>query len=320
MKKLLLKLVIYGFFILIILEVLVRVLHLTKDYPVRFVDERGVERWVPHQEGYSVTGNRRQNFSKFNINSSGYNSYRDFKPSKDKTELALVGDSFIEGFHQHYYNSIGKKIENELKDVEVYEIGYAGYDFADQLHVIHQYPSFFNLIDHVVIGLKFEDDLTRGEYGILNERMKLETPMYRNMRKIKLLVYLQNIGAFSAAREMTKTLISLVQGQNNISQNKIEESNTIQKRYSKYIENFKKLVNTYGYDKTRFVLLLDKEHTPEVFLDFLDKNAYTYIDFGKKINQSKIPTTLIYDQHWNNHGRTMVSNVISEYFKKRIKN
>lgn len=314
MKKLFYKLLIYGFCIVLILEVLVRVLHLTKDYPVRFIDDRGVERWVPNQEGYSVTGNRRQNFSKFNINSSGYNSYRDFKPSKDKTEIALVGDSFIEGFHQHYNNSIGKKIENQLNGVEVYEIGYAGYDFADQLHLIHQYQSFFDLIDHVVIGLKFEDDLTRSEYSVSKERMRLESPMYRSMRNIKLLVYLQNIGAFSAARKMTKTLLSL--GQNTSSINKKEDLNATQKRYSKYFENFQSLVERYGYDKSRFVLLLDKENSPKVFLDFLDENAYIYIDFGKKINQSRTPTTLIYDQHWNNHGRNIVSNLISEYFKK----
>ena len=316
MKKLFLKLFVYAIFIVIVLEVLVRVLHLTKDYPVRFIDERGVERWLPNQEGYSVTGNRRQNFSKFNINEFGFNSYREFSPSKDKVELALVGDSFIEGFHQDYYNSIGKKIEKKLKGVEVYEFGYAGYDLADQLHLIHQYQSLFDLIDYVVIGFKFEDDLTRGEYGVLKERMKLESPMYRSMRRIKLLVYLQNIGAFSAAKKMTKTILSL--GQNNALIQEKEDLNTIQKRYSKYIKNFKSLVDSYGYDKTRFVLLLDKENTPELFLDFLDKNTYNYIDFGKQINQSKIPATLIYDQHWNNHGRTLIANLISCSISKEL--
>lgn len=301
---------------LLMLEFLVRVFHLTKDYPVRFIDEHGVERWVPNQEGYSVIGIRRQNFSKFNINSSGYNSYRDFEPSKDKMELALVGDSFIEGFHQPYYNSIGKKIEAKLNGVEVYEIGYAGYDFADQLHVIHQYQSFFDLIDYVVIGMRFKNDLTRGEYGVLEGRMKLEAPLYRSLRRIKILVYLQKIGAFSAARRMTTTLLSL--GQNNTSIHEKEDVNATQKRYSKYIKNFQSLVHIYGYDKTRFVLLLDKEITPQVFLDYLEENAFTYIDFGKKINQSQIPTTLIYDQHWNNHGRHLVASEIVNYFNSKI--
>jgi hypothetical protein len=313
MKKLFLRLLLYGFCIVMLLEVLVRVFHLTKDYPVRFVDERGVERWVPHQEGYSVTGNRRQNFSKFKINSSGYNSYRDFEPSDDKIELALLGDSYIEGFHQDYNHSIGKKIEETLRDVEVYEIGYSGYDFADQLHLIHQYQSFFDLIDHVVIGIRFEDDLTRSQYEVLKHRMKLESPMYRSLRNIKLLVYLQNIGAFTAARKLTENVLSVLQP--NPSKQETEASEVTQKRYLQYIENFQTLVDTYGYDTSRYVLLLDAEHTPEVFIDYLNKNKFHYIDFGKKINHSKVPITLIYDQHWNDYGRTLVAKLIAHYIQ-----
>jgi hypothetical protein len=96
MKKLFLKSLLYLVLIVLVLELLVRIFHLTKDYPVRYVDKFEVEKWVPNQEGYSVTGNRRQNFSKFYINNSGFNSYREFTPSKDKVEIALVGDSFIE--------------------------------------------------------------------------------------------------------------------------------------------------------------------------------------------------------------------------------
>ena len=317
MKKLFLRLLLYVFCIVLILEILVRVFHLTKDYPVRFIDERGVERWVPNQKGYSVTGNRRQNFSKFNINSSGYNSYRDFEPSKDKMELALVGDSFIEGFHQPYYNSIGKKIEAKLNGVEVYEIGYAGYDFADQLHVMHQYQSFFDLIDHVVIGIKFENDLTRGKYGILQDRMKLESPIYRSLRRIKLLVYLQKIGAFDGVRELTKKTLSF--GQKETIQYPIKTNVVNNLRDKSYIKNFESLVDHYGFDKSRFTLLLDKELTPSIFIKYLDENGYMYIDFSKTLKQSNRPTTLIYDRHWNNHGRELIAQDIINNYKMSSK-
>jgi hypothetical protein len=314
MKRLILKSLLYFFLTVLVLEVLVRAFHLTKDYPVRFVDSRGVERWVPNQEGHSVTGNRRQNFSKFNINSSGYNSYRDFEPTKDKTELALVGDSFIEGFHQDYFNSIGKKIETILPEMEVYEIGYAGYDFADQLHLIHQYQSFFDLIDYVVIGISFEDDLTRSSYEVLPYRMKLESPQYRAMRKLKLLVYLQNIGAFDALRAFAKASLSLDQ---DTSEEQEEDASARTMRYLNYIENFEQLVHSYGYDNERFVLLLDKDHTPTVFLNYLHSHHYNYIDFGQVINHSHLPTTLIYDMHWNNYGRQLVAKLIAKYIQQQ---
>jgi hypothetical protein len=313
MKKLFLKLLIYSVLILFFLELLIRVFHLTKDYPVRYVDDYGVEKWAPNQEGYSVTGIRRQNFSKYHINAFGYNSYREFKPTKDNFEIALVGDSFVEGFHQNYYNSTGKKVENKLKGIEVYEFGYAGYDFADQLHLIHQYKKTFDLIDCVILGLKFENDLTRGEYGVLEERMKLESPLYRSLRQIKLLVYLQNIGAFDAARELTKKILS--PGNKNIKQDSINAENIIRVRNERCLNNFESLINQYGFDKNRFVFLIDKEQTPKMFLKYLDDNSFKYIDFSEILKQSKKPTTLIYDMHWNNHGRDLIAGLIAHYIK-----
>ncbi|MFD0836312.1 hypothetical protein ACFQ0I_11080 [Mariniflexile aquimaris] len=315
MKKLFFKMFLYTVLIVMILEVLVRVLHLTKDYPARFVDERGVERWVPNQEGYAVTGNRRQNFSKFHINSSGYNSYRDFKPSKERTEIAIVGDSYIEGFHQDYDNSIGKKIESKLHDVDVYEIGYAGYDLADQLHLIHQYPKFFALIDYVIIGLDFNTDLSRGTYEVVQDRMRLESAKFKAMRQIKLLVYFQNIGAFDAPRELVRNLLSgsePVVVKKTAEEIQLQEVQLQQQRF----ENFKRLVAVYGFDKERFVFLIDTSKTPQLLLDYLHEQGYRYIDYSERLNQSVLPTTLIYDQHWNNHGRSIVASLIADYYKK----
>lgn len=310
--------VLYTVLILISLEVLVRVFHLTKDYPDRYVDEHGVEKWLPNQNGYSVTGNRRQNFSEYHINSFGYNSYREFKPSKDKVEIALVGDSFIEGFHQNYYNSTGKKIENRLNGVEVYEYGYAGYDFADQIHLINKYKEQFDLIDFVFLGLKFENDLKRNKYTILEERMKLESPLYKTMRQSKLLVYLQTIGLLETPRMLLSKVINLVlgSGKNNeaVKEVNVEDEN------NKYIANFISLINTYGFDKNRFVFLLNEEKTPEMFLDYLNYNGYKYLDFGKTLKSSKRPTNLIYDMHWNNHGRTLIAESIANYVQKQIYN
>ncbi|WP_166966365.1 hypothetical protein [Yeosuana marina] len=318
MKQLFFKIAIYAFLILLVLEGIIRIFHLTKDYPARYVDRLGVEKWVPDQEGYSVTGIRRQNFSKYNINDFGYNSYREFKPTNDKFEIALVGDSFVEGFHQHYYNSTGKKIENLLHGIEVYEFGYAGYDFADELHLIHKYQATFDLIDHVFIGLKFENDLHRGEYNIVPDRIKLESPMYRSLRKIKLLVYLQNIGAFSAARELTRTLLSFGQDNPDAAIIETESKESKKQRYLSYISNFESLVNTYGYNKKRYTLLINKTHTPMVFLTYLDLHGFTYLDFSESFQKSVRPTTLIYDMHWNDHGRDIIAQLISQYLQSEF--
>lgn len=322
MKKLIIKSTLYCFLILITLEIIVRGFHLSKDSPSRFVDEKRVEKWLPNQSGFSVTGIRRQNFSEFHINNSGYNSYREFAPTKDKIEIALVGDSFIQGFHQDYYNSIGKKIEKNIDNVEVYEYGYAGYDFADQLHLIKAYKNIFSLIDHVILYIDFETDLNRGEYQVATERMSLESPLYKKMKEVKLLVYVQNNGVLEPVMKMKNKLLSTFKNKdvNNIAFNTnaddLELDNMTVKHLS-FIDNFESLISKYGYDKKKSALLLDKKNTPEIFVEYLDNKGYNYIDYSKYFMKSEVPTNLIYDQHWNNQGRTLVAKSIVTYFENK---
>ncbi len=316
MKKLFFKSIIYLVGIFVVIELLIHILHLTKDYPVRIIDEYGVEKWKPNQTGYSVTGNRRQNFSKFRINNSGYNSYREFLPTKTKFEIALVGDSFIEGFHQDFDNSIGKKIEKKLENVSVYEYGYAGYDLADQLHLIHKYKEEFDLIDYVFIDLKFETDLVRKKYEVVKSRMKLESPLYKNIRKIKLLVFMQNIGVIDIGKKFVSNLMSFKINKSI----KREEKPTKAKVNKSRINNFDQLISTYSFNKKRFIFILEKDKTPQVFINHLDKNNYRYLDLSKGFDKSDLPKTLIYDKHWNNHGRDLVSNQISFMIKLLNKN
>ncbi|TYP75164.1 hypothetical protein [Aquimarina intermedia] len=314
MKKLFLNLIIYGFLILIMLELLVRVFHLGKDTPTRYVDQYNVEKWMPNQNGFAVTGNRRQNFSEYNINQSGYNSYREFNPTYDKKEIALVGDSFIEGFHQNYYNSIGKKIENLLEDVEVYEYGYAGYDMADQLHLVHAYKDQFDKIDHVIFGIKFSNDLTRGEYSILSERLALESPLNKALKKSKLLVYAKSIGLLDPPKLFIAKLKNTIFNSQNRKGSKKSPSNKTNTE-QEYLNNFKQLVATYGYDKQRFVLLLNSKETSNIFLKYLDQNGFKYIDFYKRFQASPRPKNLIYDRHWNNYGRTLIAKEIVSHLR-----
>lgn len=318
MKKLFFKSALYFILILLALEVFVRVLYLGKDSPARYIDEANVEKWIPNQEGFSVTGNRRQNFSEYHINNFGYNSYREFEPSYDKKEIALVGDSFIQGFHQDYYDSLGKKVEKKLDSIEVYEFGYAGYDFADQLHLVHAYKDMFDKIDRVVLGIRFRDDLFRGEYKVVYDRMRLESALYKNLRKIKLLVYAQSIDILGPVKRLPKKIISALKGENKIDKTVEPSLNETKTKQLQYISNFESLVEKYGYDKSKYTLLIDISQTPQIFIDYLNNNNYDYIDFGKSHNASKIAPTLVYDQHWNNHGRDLIANLIANHIRNNM--
>lgn len=323
MKKFLIKTVIYIALILFIVEILVRVFHLYTEDPPRYIDEFGVEKRVPGHSGYAVTGNRNQNYSIFNINEAGFNSHREFTPTKDKFEIALIGDSFIEGFHQDYYDSTGKKIEDRVPNSEVYEYGYAGYDLANQMHLINAYKKDFDLIDEIVIYLNYESDLDRGVYEPNYDRIKmLASTAFKIRDNIKILAYGSKIGILEPLKRMVSGK-AFEETENAFQTNEIrtvdeDEQRTIDLQR---IENFKSLINLYGFDKKKTTILLDLRKTSYRFIDYCKANDITYIDFGDRFKTSRKSTNLIYDKHWNNHGRDLIASTIADYINaKRASN
>lgn len=310
MKLLFAKIVLYAFLIFIFLEIIVRVFHLQQEYPPYMINDLGIEVSQPNHKGYYVTGNRRMNFVEYKINESGFNSYREFKPTQDDVEIALVGDSFIEGFHQNYYNSLGKKIENlSGEKVKVFEYGYSGYDLADQLHLIDAYKDKFELIDHVIIYLKFYTDLERDVYKPNQYRVDLQNSLSFKLRdNIKLLAYTYGIGALAPLRNtLDKILGRSVEELEYIDDHASEEDTF------RYLENFKKLIKTYKINKAKTYFLLDTRKTSKLFLDYCDESGIKYIDYNEALKNAKKPTTLIYDMHWNNYGRSLIAKAIVEH-------
>lgn len=314
MKKFILKIILYTIVIVLGLELLVRIFHFHKDRPIRYLDEYNVEKWVPNQNGIWVTGNRRMNVGHYKINDFGYNSiYKEFKPNPKEKQIALVGDSFIQGFHQDYQYSIGQKLENLLnKRYKVLEFGYAGWDLADQLHMIKAYNHLFEDIEHVIIYMEFTTDLDRDRY-IVSDRFALDTPLNRFLKKIKTVVYLRDIGLMDPVTQLADNIKYTLKGKKSPGPFSIKD--TKKENLSK-LNNFKKLIQTYGFDKEKNVLLLDFSMCPQEFLDYLEKNSFKTIDFHSTFRESKIPPTLIYDQHWNNHGRNIVAELIKDYLKR----
>ncbi|WP_373518977.1 hypothetical protein [Pricia sp.] len=319
MKKFILKSALYVFLILLLLEGIVRVLHLYTEDPPRFIDDYGVEKRVPDNSGYAVTGNRNQNFSEFHINKAGFNSHREFEPGRDKYEVALIGDSFIEGFHQDYDSSTGKRVEEKVKGIEVYEYGYAGYDFANQLHLVNAYATDFELIDEIILYLNYENDLGRGIYEPNHARIKmLSSTLFRLRDNIKLLAYGSKIGIVEPLKKLAQGGDAFDDTEDAYKTNAMNGETDDEKREKdeKRIANFKSLIALYGLDKDKTAILLDSRKTSKRFLDFLDENGIRYIDFAERFEKSEKSTNLIYDHHWNAHGRELISEEIAGYINK----
>lgn len=317
MKKLLGKIVLYSILMVLSLEILIRAFHLYFQYPVVRLNENEVVNYIPGQEGAFVLGNRRMTYSRFHINQSGFNSFHEFEPTERNLEVALIGDSFIEGLHQDYDNSIGKKIEDDLSGkVKVFEYGFSGYDLADQLHLIHEFKEDMALIDLAVIYIKFDEDVRRDHYEV-QTRANLENSLvFKIKREVKLLSYLNGIGLISPITDLPKRIKGSVHKNMEIAEKDVDSV----AKDKEYIKNLNTLLNTYPIDKKKSVFLIDRSITSKSFLDYCDSMGYKYLDFGNALKASSENTVLKYDpmKHWNNHGRDIVAKVIAEYVDSSV--
>lgn len=311
MKKFILKSSFYLLLILLALEVIVRVFHLYTEDPPRFIDELGVEKRVPGNRGNSVTGNRNQNFSAFVINDFGFNSHREFNPSRDAFDVAIIGDSFIEGFHQDIQNSIGAKIEEKLPGVTAYKMGYAGYDLANQLHLINAYKVQFQLIDKIIIYLNYESDLNRNIYEPNHQRIKmLSSNLFRLRDNIKLLSYGSKIGVLETVKDLVAAKGKKEEKGGYKTNVVLPDPEELLKKNQLRLDNFKSLIGLYGFDKSKTAILLDSRKTSDEFLKYCRDEGIEIIDFADTFSVSAKPTTLIYDRHWNDHGRSIIAGEI----------
>jgi hypothetical protein len=320
MKKFILRSVLYLGLILVVLELLVRAFHLHADDPPKMIDEFGVEKRVPGSTGHYVKGNRRQHFTRFSINNYGFNSYREFEPTEEKYEVALVGDSYIEGFHQDYDNSLGKKIERRLPDVEVYEYGYTGSNMAYQMHLVNAYKDRFNKIDRIILYMKFKNDFDSYEHETDYELIQmLNTLPFRIRKNCKLWVYGSNYSMTLPIKNIAAGIwkgLNFLRGRGNWEVAVSEMEVTL---VADRIENFQKLIATYGLDTQKTMLLLDSRVTNIQFLDFCEANGISYLDFSEAFQKAEAPVTLVYDMHWNDYGRELIAEIMADYLRKDIK-
>ena len=95
----------------------------------------------PCSEGIWIKGGMREIASHYKINQQGFNSLKDYLTlDENKVNIAIVGDSYIEGFHVDVENSIGRILEAETQDeVEVHEYGMSGGNIVDFSLIFNQW-------------------------------------------------------------------------------------------------------------------------------------------------------------------------------------
>jgi len=128
MNKLLFKLIVFLLFVFLTGEVIVRLAKLTADIPQRFVDETGIQRYIPGQSGYLARSDY-----KWVVNDYGWIGKAD--TSNSENIISIVGDSFIENIMNPISCNQGTLLGSYYKNISFFEAGRSGVTFIESMEI-----------------------------------------------------------------------------------------------------------------------------------------------------------------------------------------
>ncbi|MBB2148055.1 hypothetical protein [Pedobacter gandavensis] len=127
MKKFLIRLFVFTFVIGVAGELIIRMYKLVPDIPRLYVDNTGIQRYVPGQTGYYTKAK-----TKWVVNKYGWLGTSD--TSKD-TVLSIIGDSYIENIMNPITCNQGNKLKSRFKDYSFFEAGRSGVTFIEAMQI-----------------------------------------------------------------------------------------------------------------------------------------------------------------------------------------
>ena len=133
MKRFLKHIAFFFFLAIIVGEVVVRLTHAMSDIPQRTIDESGIQKYYPNQEGYWKGGDH-----KWMINEMGWPGQL---PENYEDLVLVIGDSFIENFmnpndcHQAIY------LKENLPNYNFMEAARSGVSLIEAMEIHEQLDS-----------------------------------------------------------------------------------------------------------------------------------------------------------------------------------
>ena len=121
---------IFMIVIFILFEIVIRVFHLTPDIPQREIVD-GVQKYKPHQSGYFNANST----EKWKINEFGWPGLSNIDSA---TIVAILGDSFIENFHNPYKCHQASYLKSVFPEISFFEAARSGMSLIEELEVRQQ--------------------------------------------------------------------------------------------------------------------------------------------------------------------------------------
>ena len=299
MKKFLKYTSIWLISVLILLEIMLRIFGFAaKTMPTQNVD--GNYLFVPNDSGYWVRGGLGEITNYYQINKQGYNSIVDYDIlNPDDLNIALIGDSYVQGFQVDVKNSIGRQLERMLgSKVKVHEYGRAGANIEDYALVYEEYIKN-RAYDYTFI-LVTDQDLKEFKASFMGRgnRVPKKSLSRQIYDEVHILRYLNINHGFNS--HFNDLISEGPESLNRIhGENKVLESTK---------ESFLEDININAINKLPKSIVFLYEG------DKLNPHFKKYFNFKFiEIIHHKLPKDHGFDGHWNKNGRFNCATTMAEY-------
>lgn len=288
MKSFFLDITIVFFSIFVIGESISRIFDLkTENIDFMIKDNDGFYSNEPYSTGTFVFGKPPSLYKrKFRFNDAGFNSSLNLnKFNQKKTNVAFLGDSYVESFHVDLYKSFSSILMDKDTSIQSYNFGVSGYAMEDFIWIYNKYN--LSRFDYVFLFLgknDFTSQRNRKKYN--HKKEKLRT-IYNSSHLISFLNYshgfIKNVHDLFFKKTTTNK-----SNDNNIS---------IEAHQKKFIS------------KQNLLIL----PTDQIAYDFLiDENVKNIIKINHNLNPIDFGSI---NPHWNENGNLNVINSILKYIK-----
>jgi hypothetical protein len=150
----------------ILLEVILRIFQLSSHVPEE-ANVNGDRMMRPGIEGIWVSGGLGEIRGHYVINDQGWNSVVDYRdPDTSKVRVAIIGDSYIEGFHVDAEQSVGRLLEGISPEYQVREYGKSGANVADYARIYEKWVR--GRYDYTFVWLS-DDDLLQHTANFMDQ-------------------------------------------------------------------------------------------------------------------------------------------------------
>jgi hypothetical protein len=305
MKRFLLTFITFTIALIALGEVVIRVFKLTPDIPHLYVDDTGIQRYIPGQKGYF------SKVSQWEVNTYGWLGIAE---TQKAPIISIIGDSYIENLMNPIICNQGSILKSYFDDYGFFEAGRSGVTFIEALQITKLLDSTIKPSIHLIYVS--EEDLYES-----NAKYRLKDRMQINLASNKIVngelkapgikKVLYNIKAFYYLYLRFPIFVS--------ESNKESTHIPIKKEKVidyKFVENLLKY-SSLNYDAKKIVLVWHPG-TSESIAALAQKYGFATIGLNTTGDEKNWAVSSV-DAHWSCYGHHEVAKQIKAYLATYMK-